>query len=449
MKKNLISTSILTLALVMGATGINAKKKKPEVVNQPVKTLTEADVTYRQSGGNYHCYPWLNETPPTLTPAPEGYKPFHIEHYGRHGSRWLIGYKQYDRAYEILNKADKAGKLTPLGKRTFEAVKQIREDVQKREGELSDNGALQHKGIGKRMATNYPEVFTPETNIDAKSTVIIRSILSMFNGLNGIQAVVPEINVKTDASRATMWYMDYDDTVAYDLRKTPEVVAAQKAFNKRHANKGEYLKKLINDPEYARDSISDKLFPSLFSVLINAQSHSTQPWLAEEVFTPEEVQEQWAVRNVNWFLRSGNSKLTNNRVPFSQANVLNNIIESADTAMNSTTPSVNLRYGHDTIVMPLSCLLELNNFGEEINDLEMVAESGWHEYLAVPMAGNIQMIFYRKPGTTGTDDVLVKVLLNEREMTLPLDRENGPYYKWNDFRKYYMDKIKDYTTPNP
>lgn len=433
MKKTILRKAVIGLALVatlpFSATG---------------STPTLNDVDYRQAGGNYHCYPWLNEAPPAQTPAPEGYVPFHMEHYSRHGSRWLIGYKQYDRAYEILDKADKAGKLTPLGKKTFEAVKQIREDVKGKEGELSDNGALQHKGIGKRMATNYPELFTPETNIDAKSTVVIRSILSMFNGLNGIQSVVPEINIKTDASRSTMWYMDYDDSVAYALRD--KIADEQKAFNKRHANKGEYLKKLINDPQYAKDSISSKLFPALFSVLINAQSHSTQPWLAEEVFTPEEVREQWAVRNVNWFVKDGNSKLTDNRMPYSQANVLNNIIESADTAVNSKNLSVNLRYGHDTIVVPLTVLLELDNFGEEINDLEEVAAKGWHDYLSAPMAGNIQFVFYRKPGTVNPDDVLVKVLLNEREVTLPLDRDHGPYYKWTDFRKYYSDKIKDYVS---
>lgn len=445
MKKTFFKASILALTLCMGVPAIGVARKK-QVVKEVPKTLVD-DVTYRQSGGTYYCYPYLTETPPVLTPTPEGYVPFHMEHYSRHGSRWLIGYKNYDRAYEILDKADKAGKLTDLGKKVFVAVKQIREDVQKREGELSDNGALQHKGIGKRMVQNFPEIFTPNTNIDAKSTVVIRSILSMFNGLNGIQSQVPDINVKTDASRATMWYMDYDDTIAWNLRKKPKEEI--KAFQKNHANKGEYLKKLINDPEYAQDSIGNKLFSSLFSVLINAQSHSTQPWLAEEVFTPEEVREQWQIRNVDWFLRSGNSKLTDNRVPFSQANVLNNIIESADTAINSNNISVNLRYGHDTIVMPLTVLMELDNYGEEINDLEQVALSGWHNYKVVPKAGNIQIVFYRKPGSLDPEDVLVKVLLNEKEVTLPMDREHGPYYKWTDFKKYYSDKIKDYVTPNP
>ena len=34
--------------------------------------------------------------------APEGYVPFHLEHYGRHGSRWHIGGYTYDAPYRLL-----------------------------------------------------------------------------------------------------------------------------------------------------------------------------------------------------------------------------------------------------------------------------------------------------------------------------------------------------------
>ena len=409
------------------------------------KTPTLADVNTHQAGGNYYCYPYLHKTPPAQTPAPAGYEPFHMEHYSRHGSRWHIGYKLYDRSFEILDKAKKAGKLTPLGEKTYEAIKKIQHDAQGREGELSDKGAWQHQEIGKRMVENYPQIFNSNTNLDARSTVVIRSILSMFNGLNGIKSMVPDMKIKTDASYADMWYMNYQDKEARKARQHADSTVV-KEFNRRHADKGNYLKKLINDEAYAKDSIGNKLYHSLLTALLNCQSHSDQPWLVDEIFTPEEVKERWVQKNVNWLMQGGNSKLTNNRMPFSQSNLLRNMIESADTAMNSTTPSVNLRYGHDTIVMPLTCLMELNNFGEEMNDLDALADSGWHDYLVVPMAANIQMVFYRKPGTIGDEDVLVKVLLNEEEATLPVDRANGPYYKWKDVRDYYMKKIAPYVT---
>ena len=46
-----------------------------------------------KSGGVYYVYTYDN---PVLTPAPKGYKPFYISHYGRHGSRWLLHDSEYD-----------------------------------------------------------------------------------------------------------------------------------------------------------------------------------------------------------------------------------------------------------------------------------------------------------------------------------------------------------------
>ena len=43
-----------------------------------------------------------------LTPAPKGYKPFYMSHYGRHGSRFLTSASQYDRPREILSKDRKS-----------------------------------------------------------------------------------------------------------------------------------------------------------------------------------------------------------------------------------------------------------------------------------------------------------------------------------------------------
>ena len=46
------------------------------------------------------------------TSAPEGYVPFYFTHYGRHGSRWLIGKDDYERVLRPLRKARQQDKLT-------------------------------------------------------------------------------------------------------------------------------------------------------------------------------------------------------------------------------------------------------------------------------------------------------------------------------------------------
>lgn len=166
-----------------------------------------------------------------------------------------------------------------------------------------------------------------------------------------------------------------------------------------------------------------------------------------DLFTPEELHNEWLLRNVGWYLTAGNTPLTNNRVPYNQRVLLRNIIESADTAMVSPKQSANLRFGHESILLPLSVLMELNNAAYETTDLTTLADN-WRNYEIFPMGSNIQIIFYRPVGTKtySPDDVLVKVLLNEAEASLPIVPINGCYYKWSDLRRYYMDKLDGFSS---
>jgi histidine acid phosphatase len=60
------------------------------------------------------------------------------------------------------------------------------------------------------------------------------------------------------------------------------------------------------------------------------------------------------------------------------------------------------------------------------------------------MAANIQFVFYKNPKKPNAD-VLVKALLNEEEATLPLPKTSTPYYyRWSDFKKYYLAKLNSY-----
>ena len=74
--------------------------------------------------------------------------------------------------------------------------------------------------------------------------------------------------------------------------------------------------------------------------------------------------------------------------------------------------------------------------------MEKLEKKGWINYRIFPMAANIQFIFYREG--PDDDDVIFKVLLNENEATLPLKTNIAPYYRWKDFRKYYLDKINSF-----
>ena len=66
------------------------------------------------AGSNYLDYN-RQMTTKALTPAPKGYTPFYMSHYGRHGSRWLISKDSYTSVVEPMQKARQYGKLTAKG----------------------------------------------------------------------------------------------------------------------------------------------------------------------------------------------------------------------------------------------------------------------------------------------------------------------------------------------
>ena len=122
------------------------------------------------------------------------------------------------------------------------------------------------------------------------------------------------------------------------------------------------------------------------------------------------------------------------------------IIHEADSCINIDRTGATLRFGHETMVMPLTCLLNLNGYGNAMDPME-AENNGWINYKIFPMAANVQFVFYRN--NPQDKDVWVKVLLNEEEATLPLEATNGPYYRWNDVREYYLNKIKQYEDALP
>lgn len=391
------------------------------------------------------AYPYSFDDAPAQSAAPDGYVPFHIEHYARHGSRWMIEQSRYDKPVEMLETADRHGKLTKRGKLLLEQLRKIRTSAANRAGELTDRGADQHRGIGRRMARNYPEIFKSGTYLDAKSTIVIRSILSMTNELLELEKAVPDMNVTVDASMATQPWMGNTYSGEQVTKRLNRKALPRIRKMRLDTDRSTFIDKVFTDPQFVADSIgTDKIFKDVFNIAVNTQSHYDQPDLFD-LFSADELYNQWLQNNASWFLKAGNSKITKNRMPYSQRFLLRNIIESADTAMTSSNISANLRFGHDGMVAPLTVLMELNGLNVEVNDLDRLA-SHWRDYTVIPMACNIQLIFYRPDGSTNPDDVLVKVMLNENEATLPLDAVAGSYYKWTDVRKFWTDKLDAFPT---
>jgi hypothetical protein len=425
MRKLFISIIVVCMAITM-----NAQTAKKEI----------AQNVYL-SASNYLAYPG-----PTgkLTPTPVGEKPFYISHYGRHGSRYLIGKGDYDSPIKTMKEADKKGILTEKGKEVLKGLIMMQNESRDRLGELTLLGAQQHHDIAKRMYERFPEVFADSAEIDARSTVVIRCILSMENELQQLASMNPKLKISHDASLHDMWYMNFDDHKLGKKKMTGTAKEAYDAFCKKHIHPDRVMGELFNDTAYINNNIDKKdLYYKLFQLASNLQSSELRHTISlYDLFNSDEIYESWQQENVWWYINYAACPLNGGDQPFTQRNLLKNILDYADSAMVKEHPGATLRFGHEVVVLPLACLLELNNCGEKIDNMEQLDKKEWKNYKIFPMGSNIQFIFYRK--NFNDKDVLVKVLLNENEATLPIKSNIAPYYHWKDVETYYRNKLAGY-----
>ena len=396
------------------------------------QTRTEIAKDQRLAAANYRDYPTPTKA---LTPAPAGYQPFYISHYGRHGSRWLIGPNAFDKPYAALTKADSLGKLTPRGREVLATVKAMRDNGRSREGELTPLGAEQHRAIAKRMYERFPQVFAGKTHVDARSTVVIRCILSMENELLQLAALNPQLTFTHDASYHDMYFMNDQESPFNKLRNTQAVKDSLKAFNERHNDFTHMLRTVFNDTAYANRMAKTDLAFRLWNMCIDLDNtelrHHFKPLY--DLFSPDETYNAWLQNNAYWYCASGPNKITNGAGMYMQANLLRRFLADADSCVQLQHPGAQLRFAHESTVLPFVCLLNINGFGNPRSGLDNLDKEGWASYRVFPMACNVQFIFYR---SAKHNDILVKILLNEEEATLPVKTDCAPYYHWNDVRAY-------------
>lgn len=423
MKKTILSLLCMATAATMTA---------QSVVQDDIKR----DV--RVSASNHYAYPAPSQQ--TLTPAPKGYKPFYISHYGRHGSRYLIGYLERDDIMRTLEKADSAGVLTDKGRETLAKVRTIVGEYDRREGELSPLGAEQHRQIARRMYERFPEVFAGEAHVDAKSTVVIRCILSMENELQELLRLNPRLRVTHDASYHDMYYMNFDDSLLFSRAEPDSCRRMMMEMYTKTVNPDRLLTQLFTDTAFAARTIDKYVFGErMFKMCANLQNTESSKTISlYDLYTDDELYRYWTVKNAGWYMRYGAYAGNGGKQPYSQRNLLRKIIGEADSCIATGHNGATLRFGHETMVLPLVCLLDINGYGLQTDDVTKLERKGWINYRIFPMAANVQFVFYRNESG---GDVLLKVLLNESEAQLPIKSKTAPYYKWNDVRDFYLKKI--------
>ena len=418
---------------------------------------------FRQMGSNYYAYP----TPEAkYTKAPAGYKPFYLTHYGRHGSRFHQPADHYHELYNTLAKADSLGKLTDLGKNLLERAKYLDEYAAPRAGDLTQLGVAQHQGIAKRMVKNFPELFKNDAYVEAYASTSTRCVVSMAAFLEELRAQKPKLNIHQESGKYLMAFispLDFGKIIGES--NTP---AWQKENEKlySHVDPTRMMRAIFSDTAYIQKNVNaGELYSRIYEIGNSLQGSPEIEFSFDDLWTESELSARWHAQNAWWYSVLGNNPFAQKQGLENARPLLKNFLDVADKVIAADTAKADktgkaakkttatLRFGHDTVIFPFAVLLQLENgtqkTGVETADMENLHKT-WRDYEISPMAANIQIVFY-KSAKMGAP-ILVKVMLNEIEQTLPVTCDPqgpsaasrtfkncpaAPYYRWEDFRDFY------------
>ena len=356
-----------------------------------------------QLGGVYYAYPVPTSIGNSSIAVPSGYEPFYISHYGRHGSRWLTSDERYE--WVLAQFADKKN-LTPLGKSVRRRLQKVLKNARGNGGKLSPLGVRQHQGIAERMAQNYPTVFSAaDTRIWARSSTADRCRKSMLAFTDRLRQLHPSLSLDIATHEADMeWLVD----------NTPEVKALEKRTQVKplltptrfmYALFKDPVRVFASEPASAAEGLQLKLLSELFTIATDMQDVELGVNLFD-VFTDEEMHALYDANNRRMTICNGNQPQSEGIPARAALTLWKNIEYDANVMISRNRHGASLRFGHDTNLYRLLSLLQLSS---------VHATSYDHMDEILPMAANLQMVFFKKQGEIPTDStVLVLFLHNEK-----------------------------------
>ena len=391
-----------------------------------------------KAGGVYYAYPVSTVE---QTPAPKGYEPFYVSHYGRHGSRYLIADNDYKWVLDLMRKAKDAGALTPLGLDALERVEKVWLEAEGRGGDLSPLGVRQHRGIAERMFNTFPEVFKGKVDISARSTIVMRCAMSMDAFCERLKELNPQLNITREASNRYMCYMNYHSPESNEFNAPDGPWQEEyRKFEESHTNADRLVGTPFSDsPWVVRNVNPHKVMWGFYWLAVGMQDIETKVSFMD-LFEPQELFDLYQSFNYRFYVGDSNYPGSNGMLLDNAKPLLTNVVESADAVIASGKTGATLRFGHDGNLIPFAGLLGLKDCN---NSVENPADfyKYFVSYKISPMAGNVQMIFFRNK--KNHDDILVKFMLNERETSIPLETDSYPFYKWSDVRAYFMNILAE------
>lgn len=365
------------------------------------------------------------------TNPPEGYKPFFINHLGRHGARYLSSSKGINKLEQKLLNAQKNNQLTISGIELLEKIQAIIEKETNNYGLLSEVGKNMEKEIGKRMFNNFEYIFE-NRKVFAVATYVKRTqqsmdefLISFYDKLNSNQ-IDKSINGKIDP---ILRFFDLN-TEYLSYKEDGKWKSYLKNYEKRSDIYTSITEKIFKKDYPLTLKEKFDFTTTLYSIYTNQFDIDFNVELGN-YFSEEELKYFWENKNLSMYLEKGPSYSGNTLPTNISFALLENFIETSEKAIKNREIAANLRFAHAETIIPFASLLKIDFASKQTNNFNEVQDI-WKDYIVSPMGANIQWIFY-----SNNEDILVKMLYNEKEIEFPIESSLKPYYKWNEIKKFY------------
>lgn len=374
------------------------------------------------AGVNTHCYEFLPETD---TPAPAGYKPVYLSHYGRHGAR--TGMKvggAYDKVLAILEYADSLQMLTLEGDSLLAEVRQVAECHDGMEGRLTRVGEAEQHELGRRIYLRYKPVFRKGCKkIRVEMSTVPRSILSGMCFVQTLTSLQPDLQFSFDTGEKYFAYINNGSSKAHSTA----VKAVRDSLNALCISDGaEFCGRIFKDPSEGA------------TIIGNAEDFQHMIWttareggasgVETDMFRhlPESVVRKWWADEVrDLYMRQGNSlEFGEERMKRTEP-LVKVMLSQAKEALETGNVAADLKFGHDHPLIAMAGWFGMEGIGDRLGWKDL--PDAWADPMNIPFSTNMQMVFYRNKA----GDVLVKFVYNGRERHLrDLTPVSGPYYSW-------------------
>lgn len=373
---------------------------------------------------NIHSYEFL---PLEDTPAPRGFKPFYISHYGRHGSRAHSSDEPYVLLRDCLRAASEEGIITPAGDSLLVCAEQMIACHNGMDERLTPRGAREHEQLARRMYQRYPGVFR-HGEVHAISSVVVRCLVSMAAFTSSLKSCKSDLTITWDCG--AQFQRIISPPTDKSIMKRASGISHGPLTDIPIDTMAIYAR-FFKDPVRGKalSGKSRKFVSAIFNLAQFAEAYDIDenrfhflPW--------EAVTTGYARHALSFYLGRCNSLDLGDECLPQFKPLVADIVKKADAAIAGAPVAADLRFGHDMPFLALCSCFGLEGYAYPRLTAEE-AYRNWNGTLHCPFAANLQMIFYKNR----KGEVLVKFLANERETLIPaLKAVSGPYYKWEDVK---------------